>query len=102
MSRSKPLLIVLALAVVAGCATGVKRPLRGCSDPAERRPLNPSHWPVKPPAVTPMVPAQDKAPSAPVVGPAGQTPARSTAGGQAPPGEGAPPPTATPAVPEPS
>ena len=102
MSKSKPLLIVVALAVVAGCATGVKRPLPGCSDTAERRPLNPSHWPAKPPAVTPMAPAQDKAHSAPTAGPAGQIPAGSTAGRQDRTGEGAPPPTATPAAPDPS
>jgi hypothetical protein len=102
MSKSKPLLIVLALAVVAGCATGVKRPLPGCSDTAERRPLNPSHWPSKPPAVTPVAPAQDKARPAPTVGPAGQTPAGPTAGGHDHPGEVAPPPAATPAAPEPS
>jgi hypothetical protein len=101
MSKSKPLLIVLAVALLAGCATGVKRPLPGCSETAERRPLNPSHWPLKPPAVTPAAPAQDKHP-APTVGPAGQTPAGPTAGGQDHPGGIAPPPTAIPAAQEPS
>jgi hypothetical protein len=45
---------VCLAAVLAGCAMGEHRRLPGCSNDAERRPINPGHWPVK---ATPAAPA---------------------------------------------